>query len=88
MKIFWKVLDIDSNLKLILRPRNKEAKESFLRLFPEMHEYLEAGGIVFEETDFTTQELLAFGDILFPRTLQVVFLRQFISIISIFSLSI
>ena len=26
---FWKVLDIDSNLKLILRPRNKEAKESF-----------------------------------------------------------
>ena len=60
---FWKVLDIDSNLKLILRPRNKEAKESFLRLFPEMHEYLEAGRIVFEETDFTTQELLAFGDI-------------------------
>ena len=58
MKIFGKYWILIQNLKLILRPRNK-AKESFLRLFPEMHEYLEAGRIVFEETDFTTQELFS-----------------------------
>ena len=62
-KNFWKILDIDPNLKLILRPRNVQAKESFISLFPEINNYLESGKIIFEEKDFTTQQLLAYCDI-------------------------
>ena len=46
-KNFWKILDIDPNLKLILRPRNVQAKESFISLFPEINKYLETGQIIF-----------------------------------------
>ena len=62
-KNFWKILDIDPNLKLILRPRNVQAKESFISMFPEINQHLETGKIIFEEKDFTTQQLLAYCDI-------------------------
>ena len=62
-KNFWKLLDIDPKIKLILRPRNDEAKNSFKKLFPEIIEFLKSGRIVFEEKDFTSQELMAFCDI-------------------------
>ena len=60
---FWKLLELNRNLKIILRPRNVDAEKSFLNFFPQIKEYVDKGKIVFEHTEFTTQELIAYCDI-------------------------
>lgn len=58
------IFEIDQNIHLILRPRYKDAIDSFLSLCPELNEFIKNDRCTIEFGDFSTQELIAYVDVL------------------------
>lgn len=58
------IFDLDPRIHLILRPRTKEAIASFLFICPELQSFISTGRCTIEYDLFSTQELIAYTDIL------------------------
>tara|TARA_B110000858_G_scaffold198358_2_gene264246 strand:- start:1206 stop:3089 length:1884 start_codon:yes stop_codon:yes gene_type:complete len=58
------LLDINSNIQIILKPRNKQSIIEFLNLLPHLKPYVNSGKISIEDKEFTLHELISYVDIL------------------------
>lgn len=59
-----KLLNINENIQLILRPRTSNTIDLFLEIMPHLIEFIESGRISIEYEDYETQELTSFVNIL------------------------
>ncbi len=63
-KGFLDLLELHQDIVLILKPRQLNTVNDWLTIFPELNHWIKVGRVFVEDSDFTTQELIAYSDIL------------------------